>query len=346
MIETPTTDGRRRQLLLVGAGLAGLLAGLFILYSMFDPADPVAVAPPSTPAADPQDLQPAPPPVAPEPVPALPVGRNPFSQLVVPAQPAPGDPSTDGAPVAPEGGGEPASDSGGQAQEQPAVTPAAEPVAQEPVAQEPARLDQEPSPPPEGEAVAAPDPQPREPSPPPVPGPAVPSGPVATPVTIPAPPPAPVLLNDSLWNSLLDGFQWLHLVAVYDDGAGEIYAVVDVAGRVYTLTVDQALGPYMVEHIEGRCIEVSIAHGSGARALLRTCMPPTAEDPPSGTTAANGECLEIRPNRSFPPPPVPMVLDRRVFLCRDTQPPPSIAPDGLTSASLPWPPASSWPSGG
>ena len=314
MIETSPTDGRRRQLLLVGAGLAGLLGGLLILYSMFDQAEPVAIAPPSTSTADPQPLQPAPPPVAPEPVPALPVGRNPFSQLVVPAQPAPGDPSTDGAPVAPEGGGEPASGSGGQAQEQPAVTPAAEPVAQEP-----ARLDQEPSPPPEGEAVAVPDPQPREPSAPPIPGPAIPSGPVAPPVTIPAPPPAPVLLNDSLWNRLLDGFQWLHLVAVYDDGAGEAYAVVDVAGRVYPLTVDQALGPYVVEHIEGRCIEVSAANGSGTRALLRTCTPPSGdEELPPVTTAVNGECVELRSDLSFPPSPPPALLERRVFLCRNT----------------------------
>lgn len=342
MIETSRTDGRRRRLLLVGAGLAGLLAGLVILYSRSDQAEPVAIAPSPPPAADPQALQPAPPPVAPEPVPALPAGRNPFSQLVVPAQLAPGDPPADAEPVAAEGGGEPASGSGGQSQEQPAVAPAAEPVAQEP-----ARPDQDPSPPPESEAVVVPTPPAGKPPPTSVvEDPPTAPKPLAPPVIIPAPPKAPVLLNDSLWNRLLDGFQWLRLVAVYDDGAGEAHASVDVAGRFYTLTVGQAFGPYMVEHIEGRCIEVSAADGPGTRALLRTCMPPAAEDIPSGTTALKGECMEIRPNRSFPPPPIPVVLDRRVFLCTDTQPPPSIAPDGFRSASLPWPPASSPPSGG
>lgn len=339
MIETSTTDGRRRQLLLVGAGLAGLLAGLLVLYSMFDQGEPVAIAPAPTPAADPQSLQPAPPPVVPEPVPALLAGRNPFSQLVVPAELTPGGPSTGAAPVDAESGGEPASGSG-QAQEQQAA-PAAEPVAQEP-----ATPDVEPSPPPQDEAAAVPEPQPGEPSPPPVADPVIPPGPLATPVTIPAPPKAPVLLNDSLWNRLLDSFQWLRLVAVYDDGIGEAQASIDVAGHVYTVTVDQTFGLYMVEHIEGRCIEVSAPDGSGSRALLRTCMPPTADDPPSDTTALNGECMEIRPNRSFPPPPIPVVLDRRVFLCTDTQPPPSIAPDRFTSASLPWPPARSTPRGG
>ena len=314
MIETSPTDGRRRQLLLVGAGLAGLLAGLLILYSMFDQAEPVAIAPPSTSTADARPLQPAPPPVVPEPVPALPAGRNPFNQLVVPAQPAPGDPSTDAAPVAAEGGGEPASGSGGQAQEQRAVAPAAEPVAEEP-----APSAEEPSPPPEGEATGVLDPQPGEPSPPPVANPAIPSGPVATPVTIPAPPEAPVLLNDSLWNRLLDGFQWLHLVAVYDDGAGAAHASVDVAGRVYGLTVDQAFGPYVVEHIEGRCIEVSAADGSGTRALLRTCTPPSGDEAlPPVTTAVNGACVELRSDLSFPPSPPPALLERRVFLCRNT----------------------------
>ena len=314
MIETSTTDGRRRQVLLVGAGLAGLLAGLFILYSMFVQGEPVAIAPPPTPAAEPQPLQPAPPPVVPEPVPALPAGRNPFSQLVIPAQPALGDPSSDAAPVAAEGGGEPASGSGGQAQEQPAVAPA-----EEPVAQPPASPQEDPSPLPDDQAPAVPDPQSGEPSTPPVADPAIPSGPVATPVTIPAPPEAPVLLNDSLWNRLLDSFQWLRLVGVYDDGAGEARASVDVAGRVYSLTVDQAVGPYTVEHIEGRCIEVSAADVSGHRALLRTCAPPSAdEDLPQVTTAVNGECVELRSDLSFPPPSPPALLERRVFLCRNT----------------------------
>ena len=35
---------------------------------------------------------------------------------------------------------------------------------------------------------------------------------------------------------------------MYDDGAGEALASVDVAGRVYGLTVDQAIGPHTVEH--------------------------------------------------------------------------------------------------
>lgn len=317
MIETFATDGRSRRLLLVGAGLAGLLAGLLILYSMSERPEPVAIAPPPTTADPPQALLPEPPLVVPEPVPALPAGRNPFSQLVVPAQLTPGDPSTDAAPVATEGGGAPASGSGRPAQEQRAVAPAEEPVAQEPASaqKDPPAPPQDPSLPPEEETAATLDPQPDEPSSPPVAGPAIP----AAPSTTPAPPEAPVLLNDALWNRLLDRFQWLHLVAVYDHGAGDTVVSVDVAGRVYTLTVGQAVGPYLVEHIEGRCIEVSAPLGPATRGLLRTCMPPsTGDDLPTITTAVSGECVELRSDLSFPPPPPPALLERRVFLCRNS----------------------------
>ena len=321
MIETSTTDGRRRRLLLVGAGLAGLLAGLLILYSMFDRSEPVAIAPPPTTAAPAQALLPEPPPLVPEPVPAFPAGRNPFSQLVIPAELTPDNGSVEGGPVSAGAGAPPPEASRSAAEEEPPVTPVGEPAGQ------PLANPEEIAPaPPESEAVVVPDPDPGIPPPPLVlDGPVPPSRDDVTPVTpvttvTPLPPSGPpVLLNDALWNRLLDSFQWLHLVAVYDDGAGNTVASVDVAGRIYTLTVGQAVGPYMVEHIEGRCIEVSAPAGPATRALLRTCMPPGAgEELPPVTSAVIGECVELRPELSFPPPPPPVLLERRVFLCRNT----------------------------
>ncbi|HSH61154.1 MAG TPA: hypothetical protein VK988_16250 [Acidimicrobiales bacterium] len=300
--EPPPTRAKLKPVHLVGGGAGGLVVGLTILFTASDQRSPDNVAPPL--AQPPVQQEQALPPETLLPELELPpaqvVGRDPFSQLVIPAE------------VAEEPAAAPPASS-----ETPPPAPAI-PVDEGSAQAPPAAAVEEVAPP--AEELMPSDTTGTESTTPTVDVPAPPPEVTFAPVAVLRP---PVLLDDALWNQLAARFQSLQLLGIHEDAPGSFSAMVDAGGTIVRLTEQQTfLDTFLVEHIDRECVEISTSVAWTGRTLLRLCTPAgAATDLPAVTSALHGQCVEVRATRSFPlAPDHAELLERRVFVCRDAPP--------------------------
>ena len=321
--EPSAFSGNRRLLLLAGAGLGGLLLGLMLLFNVFSRPESVTMAPPSSSAGKADAVPPeiAPPGLGAEP--SLPQGRNPFGQLVVPVEAAPGEGPVGGATAADGERSTPPASSGPSAPPGPSTARSHEPEAPPDLGPEgqpsPSTADQPPT-------AAAPPPAIAPPPAPPAPAPTLAEPPVdeppvdEPPVVAPEPRDPPVLWSPFYWKWLMQRFEPLRLFGTYGGGDGMTRALVGVDRHLYSVTEQQSFGDrFFVERIALGCLEVSDREVSIGRAVVRICTATGAQkDLMTATSVVIGKCVELRGSRSWPPEAEPTEpLERRIYVCHD-----------------------------